>query len=157
MRFVFAATRGVVAFVVGGVDMVLDGHEFFAFEIQPILAMGANEALQKYNDTDDAAWLAANVSIVTTKTKINSMADEEANVADPGAVMTRIRKGNPLWSEIDAVLIPVMGTESVFNAVASLPRDVGTFTAGASWVRPAAVGAGLLSLFALGYWWVHKK
>lgn len=134
--------------------MVLDGHEFFAFEIQPVLALAANEALQKYNETDDAAWLAANVSIVTTKTRINSMADEEANSTEG---LTRIRKGNPLWSEIDAVLVPVMGTESVFNGVAELPRDTGTFTAGASWVRPAAVITGLALFTALGYWWVRKK
>ena len=134
--------------------MVLDGHQFFAFEIQPVLALAANEALQKYNETDDAAWLSANVSIVTTKTKINSMADEEGL---EGATLNPIRKGQPLWAEIDAVLVPVMGTESVFNAVAELPRDTGTFTAGASWLRPAVVLGGLAALVATGYWWVRKR
>ena len=134
--------------------MVLDGHEFYAFEIQPILALAANEALQVYNDTDDAAWLSVNVAIVTTKVKVNSLADQEANAPDVGP---RIRKGDPLWSEIDAVLLPVAGKESVFQGVAGLPRDTGTFTAGASWLRPATVLGGLASLFALGYWWVHKK
>jgi hypothetical protein len=137
--------------------MVLDGREFFAFEIQPVLAMAANEAMQQYNDTDDTSWLAAHVSIVTTKTKLNAMADDEANAADPDAVMTRIRKGTPLWAEIDAVLTPVARFDSVADGIASLPRDVAPFTAGVSWLRPAAVGAGLLALFGAGYWWVHKK
>lgn len=135
---------------------VIDGREFFAFEIQPVLALGANEAINQYNDTDDPAWLSANVALAGTKVKINALAEEEANPTDPTVGPQRIRKGNPLWAEIDAVLVPVASFSSVQDGVSELPRDVGALASGPSWARPAIAVAGLAALVGLGYWWVRK-
>lgn len=133
--------------------MVLDGHQFFAFEIQPVLAAAANAAMQNYNSTEDSAWLSANVNIVTTKVKLNSMAEQDD--ADP-SLMQAIRKGNPLWSEIDAVLTPLASDSDVTSLVAELPRDMGTLAAAPSWTRPALVAGGVVLVAALGYWWLHR-
>jgi len=133
---------------------VIDGHEFFASEIEPVLATAANYAMAQYNATDDPAWLSANVNIVTTKTKINSMADADANATD-GSEPQLIRKGNPLWSEIDAVLVPV--ASDISDDVDNLPVDSGPLAGAPSWVRPTIVGVGLAAVLGLGWWWVHRK
>lgn len=131
---------------------VLDGHYFSATDISTVLADGANYAMKQYMSTDDPAWLSANVSIVSTKTKINSMADAEAA---PGGTLNAIKKGMPLWSEIDAVLVPV--ASAVADDVDALPIDDGPLASAPAWVRPAVVGGALAVVLTLGYWWVHKK
>jgi hypothetical protein len=136
--------------------MVLDGRQFYATEVLNVLALAANDAMNEYNDTENPGWLSANVSIVSTKVKLNALALEDDRRIAAGEKPNDIRKGNPLWSEIDAVLVPVQEYEDVQWAVSQLPRDVGELAAGASWARPALVVGILAGLGALGYLWARK-
>lgn len=136
--------------------MVLDGRQFFATEILPVLALAANDAMAEYNDTEDAAWLSANVSIVSVKVRLNALALEDDTRINGGMAPLSIRKGNPLWSEVDSVLVPVREYEDVQWAVSQLPRDVGELAAGASWARPVLVLGIVAGLGFLGYQWARK-
>jgi len=131
--------------------MVLDGHMFFAHEISPVLALAHAITINNYSETDDTAWLSANVAIAGTKVRINKMVDDE-EYSEP----TLIRKGDALWSEIDSVLAPVASDPQVFSAVSRLPRDIAPLAAGASWLRPAAAVGVLAAIAGLGYWWARK-
>lgn len=126
--------------------MVLDGHQFFAHEISPVLALAHTLTINAYNETDDPTWLSANVAIASTKVKVNSIA-----VQDEFREPTAIRKGDPLWAEIDAVLRPVASDPDVFAMVAELPRDAAPLAASASWVRPVATVLALGALIGVGY------
>lgn len=131
--------------------MVLDGYQFFAGEILPVLADGMNIAINNYDDTEDPSWLSANVAIATVKVRLNKQAMEE-EFREP----EHIKKGSPLWSEIDAVLMPVAGYPSIRDAVSRLPRDTGPLAAAPAWVRPGIVAGGVAVVAALGYWWARR-
>jgi hypothetical protein len=133
---------------------VIDGHQFYPSEIADTLAVAANAAMQMYNSTEDSQWLSANVAIVTVKVRINNQADNDANgYSEPEL----IKKGDPLWSEIDATLAPVAALPEVAGSIAALPLDRGPLAASqVDWLRPALVIGGLGLLGLIGYAWAKK-
>ena len=136
--------------------MVLDGHQFFANEIQPVLALAANDAMNEYNTSEDPSWLAAHVAIVSTKVKVNALAQQDDVAMESGLAPKSIAKGSSTWAEIDAVLAPVSDYDDVSEAVDALPRDSAPLAAGVSWLRPAlALGVLAVAGYA-GYRWAHK-
>ena len=136
--------------------MVIDGRQFYAGEIQSVLAMAANDAMNEYNDSEDPAWLAAYVSLVSTKVKVNELAMEDTRAINMGGLQKTIRKGDSLWAEIDAVLVPVADYDDVSYAVSQLSQDVGELAAGASWTRPLLVAGIVGALAFVGYQWARK-
>lgn len=134
----------------------LNGHQFFAAEIQDVLALAANTSMNLYTETDDPAWLSANVNIVSTKVKVNRLAMDDDERVESGESPILIRKGDAVWSEIANVLEPVQDYQQVSAGIDALPRDTGVLAAAPSWMRPAAVAAGLALVGAIGFAWASK-
>lgn len=134
--------------------MILDGKEFFACDIADPLGIAADVAFSRYLDQDDPAWLSAHVNLVSVKTKVNSQCTREANDTS-GAAPETIKRGHPLFSEVQRALAPVANDASVVNAINKLADDTGALAGGPTWLRPALVAGGLATVAYLGWSWAY--
>lgn len=108
---------------------------------------------RRYIDDDDPSWLQANVSVSAVKVEMNNRHQQLVSRGETGFYC----KGDELWNMVDSALQPFRGVSSVESAIAQLPDDTrGGALPGPNWLKPVLIGAGVLSVLGLGFWWMWR-
>lgn len=132
---------------------MLEGRQFYPWEVNDALEAARTYSWKKYIDEDDANWLQSNVAVSAAAVEMRKRADAQSNNEAPA---TLYRRGDEGWNLVDAALRPFAGVSAVENEVANLPQDLES-PAGPSWVKPLIIGGVAFTTIGLGLWWVLRS
>lgn len=133
---------------------MLEGRQFFAWEIKPVLDAAYEVARAHYtdsleNETSDANWRAAFKDIADIRVKTNTIADVDTAKAESGGVAPSYRRGSAMWELVNNRLAPFKGETLVLGAIANLAVDNDPLSPG----KIAAITfGGFAALYALWKW-----
>lgn len=135
---------------------MLEGRQFYPWEVNDLLEAARAEAWKRYLDNDDATWLRHNVDVSAVAVEMRRRADQQSNDTTGNYPAVVYHRGDEGWNLVDAALQPFQGISVVENAVESLPVDIETPAGWPPWVKPVIIGGVAVTVIGLGAWWVMR-
>lgn len=138
---------------------VLQGKQFFSWEILPVLEAAKTAVFDKVESSLDSEpqpgddlWSQLLVTLTRLKIDANTRASND-NIDKTGKTPSLYRAGTDWWKELDAAL-STLPIPNVMSAIDELPNDLAP--PAARTVKPALVLGALAALAVGGYFWTRR-